>query len=251
MERVVARHRIKAFIVALAVALLAAGLVAGGAAAPAGAHVSPAPVVIIHSAGGLSPDGRSITMQVLASCPVRWTVVRAVVAVAQPQAAGEASFSFPCIGSLRGFTVVVPAATGTFVLGDAQATAFVTIQRGKTATTQASELVDVQPSVLVDLADTARLESGGGAAVIDVTVACPVGVTPEESYVNVAQGQTAQGTQTYFPICDGSPHVFTLRVQASQGVFQAGSGRALTFAVVSHEGFATAGVDDIPVQIVG
>lgn len=251
MERAVARHRMKALMVALAVALPAAGLVAGGAAAPARAHASPSPVVIIHSAGALAPDGRSITMQVLASCPVRWTVVRAVVAVSQPQAAGEASFSFPCISSLRGFTVVVPATTGTFVLGDAQATASVTIQRGKTQTTRVSELVDVQPSVLVDLADTARLERGGGAVVIDVTVACPVGVTPEESYVNVAQDQTAQGTRTYLPICDGLPHTFTLRVPATQGVFHEGSGRALTFAVVSHEGIATAGVDDIPVQIVG
>ena len=80
-----------------------------GAAAPADARPSPGPVVDIQSAGGLSPDGGSMVVQLLASCPERWAVVDAVVAVSQPRASGQASFTFPCIGSLRMFTVVVPA----------------------------------------------------------------------------------------------------------------------------------------------
>jgi hypothetical protein len=45
----------------------------------------------------------------------------------------------------------------------------------------------VQPAVVVELADTAQLESGGGAVTIAVTVACPVGVTALMSSVNVSQ----------------------------------------------------------------
>ena len=221
-----------------------------GAAAPADARPSPGPIVDIQSAGGLAPDGGSMVVQLLASCPERWAVVDAVVAVSQPRASGQASFTFPCIGSLRMFTVVVPATVGTFELGEALATAAVTITRGKTERTQDSQLVQVQPTVFVELAGTARLESGGGAVLIDITVACPVGATPQESYVNVSQGQTTSGNGRYVPICDGQQHRFSVRVQAFQGVYQAGNAQALTFANVEHTGILFAGVDESLVQIV-
>jgi hypothetical protein len=67
--------------------------------------------------------------------------------------------------------------------------------------------------------------------------------------VNVSQGQTS-GNGFYVPVCDGSRHTFTIRVQASQGVYQAGGAQALTFATVEHAGIATAGVDERPVEIV-
>jgi hypothetical protein len=104
-----------------------------------------------------------MTVQVLASCPERWTVVEALVVVSQPNASGQASFPLTCIGSLRMFTVVVPSGGGTFQLGEAQASASVVIKRGKTQRTQDSEVLVVQPNVIADLADTAQLESGGGA----------------------------------------------------------------------------------------
>lgn len=234
------------------VLVLALGIVVlgAGAVAPADARRSPGPVVDIQSAGRLAPDGGSMEVQLLASCPERWAVVDAVVAVSQPQASGQASFTFPCIGSLRMFTVVVPAVGGTFELGEAQATAAVTVARGKTEHTQDSELVLVQPTVLVDLAGTARLESGGGAVVMDITVACPVGATAQESYVNVSQGQTTSGRGTYVPSCDGQQHTFSVRAQALRGVYQAGNAHALTFANVEHAGMLFAGVDESPVQIV-
>lgn len=241
MAGTVARRHVPA--VALVIGLLIA-------AASAGARLSPGPVVDVQSAGGLAPDGSSITIQVLASCPERWTVVEAVVGVSQPQASGQASFPLTCIGSLRMFSVVVPSAGGTFELGEALATASVTIKRGRTERAQDSQLVQVQPTVFVDLAGTARLESGGGAVVIDVTVACPLGASGQQSYVNVSQGQTTTGNGTYVPICDGQDHVFSVRVQASQGVYQAGSAQALTFANVEHGGNGFSGVDESPVSIV-
>ncbi|MGH3103703.1 MAG: hypothetical protein ACRDN6_06370 [Gaiellaceae bacterium] len=221
----------------------------GAGGAPAEARQSPGPIVDIQSAAGLAPDGQSITVQLLASCPERWTVVEAVVAVSQPQASGQASFPLTCIGSLRPFTVIVPSAGGTFELGEAQANASVLIKRGRTERAQDAEVVDVQPTVFVDLADTARLESGGGAVLIDVTTACPVGANGQQSFVNVSQGQTS-GNGSYLPMCDGRRHTFTVRVQASQGVFQAGNAQALTFANIEHGGNGFSGVDESPIQIV-
>jgi hypothetical protein len=245
MEDTGGEHRVRLFILTLVI-----GLLCVGGAATADARVSPGPVVDIQSAGALAPDGGSIALQVLASCPERWTVAEAVVAVSQPQASGRASFPLTCTGSLKMFTVTVPAAVGTFQVGDAQATASVAIERGRTMRVQDAEVVQVQPSVFVDLAGTARLDDGGGAVVIDVSVACPVGAFGRDSYVNVSQGQTASGNGAYVPICDGHEHTFTVHVQASQGVFQTGSAQALTFATVEYGGTSFSGVDDSPIQIV-
>jgi hypothetical protein len=246
MKGAVARYRVRALTLGLAIGLLA---VAAAGPAEAG-RFTPGPTIDIQSAASLEPDGSVMGLQLLASCPERWTVVEAVVAVSQPQASGRASFTFPCIGSLRPFSVVVPASAGTFELGEALATASLTIQRGRTEQVHDSQVLDVQPSVFVDLADTATLESGGGAVLLDITVACPAGATGTQSYVNVSQGQATSGNGNYVPICDGQEHTFTVRVQASQGVYQPGAAQALTFANVEHEGTGTAGIDEGAVQIV-
>jgi hypothetical protein len=229
-------------------ALIVAVVLAFAAPAQAGQRQ---PFLDIHSAAGLAPDGRSVTVDLLASCPLRWTVAEAVVTFSQPQASGRASFTLSCIDQIRPITVTVPSSGGNFVLGEAQVTAVMVLQRGKTQRVEDSQVVDVQPRVDVDLADTARLESGGGAVTIDVTVACPVGATGlGSSYVNVTQGQVS-GAGNYLPVCDGRPHTFTVRAQAFRGAFLPGSARALTFADVEHEGTFFAGVDDSPVTIVG
>ena len=244
MERGTARHRVRALALTGVIVLLGAG-----GAAPAGARLAPGPMVDIKSSAGLAPDGQSMTVQALASCPERWTVVEALVTVSQPQASGQASFPLTCIGSPRMFTVVVPSTGGAFQLGGAQATASVLIKRGKTERAQDSEVLLVQPIVFVDLADSAQVESDGGAVAIAVTVACPVGANGQQSYVNVSQGQTT-GNGSYVPVCDGSRHTFTVRVQASQSVYQAGGAQALTFANVEHGGISVSGVDEQQVQIV-
>ncbi len=213
------------------------------AAAPA-ARVTAGPAVQIQGVAGLAPDGRSIGVQVLASCPERWTVVEAVVRVSQPGVSGQASFPLTCIGSMRLFGVTVPSSGGAFQLGSAQVTASVVIKRGKTARADDSQVLTVQPTVLVELAETARLESGGGAVVIDVAVACPAGTTGLESRLVVSQAGRVMGVGTYLPICDGSSHTFTVRVQASDGVYEAGIAQALTFADIEYAGEVFSGVDD-------
>lgn len=240
MERGMTRYWLRGVVLAAVIALVGVG-----AAAPADARrAASGPVVDLHSVGGLAPDGRSISVQVLASCPERWTVVEAVVAVSQPQASGQVSFPLSCIGSLRPFRVTVPSSGDAFDLSDAQATASVVIKRGKTASTQDAQTLTVEPLVAVELAETAQLESGGGAVVIAVTVACPVGTTGLRSGLNISQSGTTSGNGFYVPVCDGTPHTFSVRAEATRGVYQVGIAQALTFADVEHDGRVFSGVDD-------
>ena len=212
-------------------------------ATPASARPSPAPEADVQPVAGMAPDARSMTVQVLASCPERWTVVQAVVTVSQPGAFGESSFPLTCIDSLRSFWITVPAASGTFQLVDAQVSASVVVKRGKTAQANDSDVARVQPLVDVALAGTARLESGGGAVTIDVTVACPAGTSGVESRLVVSQGQ-AIGVGLYTPVCDGTPHTFTVRVETSESAYQAGfAAQALTFANIDHAGQIFYGID--------
>ena len=241
MKRGIARRRGRTFVLAGVLALLVAWT-----AAPAAARPSSGPTVDIGSSALLAPDGRSISLGVLASCPERWTVVEAVVRVSQPQGSGQASFPLTCIGSTRGFSVTVPATTGTFGLGEAQATASVVIMRGRTQRATDAQALQVDPGVLVELADSARLQSGGTAVVLDVTVACPAGTTGLLSSLNVSQAGRVSGGGTYTPICDGARHTFAVRVEASQGVgvYEAGIAQALTFANVAFGDQFFVGVDD-------
>jgi hypothetical protein len=245
MKRATARHWVRALALTGVIVLLGAV-----AAAPVGARPGQGPTVDIQSAAWLAPDGQSITVTVLASCPERWDVVEAVVLVSQSQASGQGSFPLTCIGSIRSFTVVVGSAGGRFGLDEpTQATASVVIKRGKAAQAQDSETLFVQPAVFVDIAQTAQLESSGGALTIAVTSACPVGANGRESRLGVSQGET-RGVGFYVPECDGFEHTFTVRVEASRGVYAAGTAQALTFADVEHGGMDFSGVDEQQVQIV-
>ena len=205
--------------------------------------------VDLASAAGLAPDGQSVQLSVLARCPERWTVVEASVAVSQADASGEASFPLTCTGLYRTFSVTVQSSDASFRLGQAEASAVVAVERGRTARVQDSQQVRVDPIVLVALADTALLEGAGEAVLIDVTVACPVGADGQQSSLVVSQGQTLGGG-SYVPVCDGQRHTFGVRAQASQALFQPGGAEALTFALVDVGGEAFYGVGDRLIKIV-
>jgi hypothetical protein len=237
MKRVSARHLVGAFALAGLVALTAPG-----AASPH--RLTPGPSVDIQQVASLAPDGRSLTVAVLASCPERWTVVEASVAVSQPQGSGRASFPLTCIGSVRGFSVPVSASTGVFDLSDAHVAARVVIQRGRTQQVQDEQAVDVQPGVVVELADSARIIDGGAAVVISVTVACPPPGVGLQSSLNVSQSGLVLGGGSYTPICDGSRHTFTVTARAIRGVYQPGIAQAVTFANLDYNGEAVYGIDE-------
>ena len=80
--------------------------------------------------------------------------------------------------------------------------------------------------------------------VLDVTVACPAGTTGEQSGLNVSQAGRVSANATYLPVCDGSRHTFTVRVEASRGLYVAGIAQALTFANIEFDGRSFSGVDD-------
>jgi hypothetical protein len=216
------------------------------AATPAGARFQEAPTVDIHAAAGLAPDGRTIGVTVLASCPERWTVVEATVRVSQPSGSGEASFPLTCIRSIRSFSIAVPATTGSFQLGEAQVSATVIVQRGKTARADDSELVSVDPTVLVELASSGLRVDDGQAVILDVTVACPAGTNGLQSSLVVSQSPVIIGSGTYTPTCDGSGHTFTVRVEkdADSNPYQPGIAQALTFANIEWRGDVFYGIDD-------
>jgi hypothetical protein len=221
-------------------------LLAVAAAAPAGARFQEAPTVDIHTTAGIAPDGRTIGVTVLASCPERWTVVEATVRVSQPSGSGEASFPLTCIKSIRSFSIAVPATTGSFQLGEAQVSATVIVQRGKTARADDWEVVSVDPTVLVELASSGLRVDDGQAVILDVTVAWPAGTNGLQSSLVVSQSPVIIGSGTYTPICDGSGHTFTVRVEknADSNPYQPGIAQALTFANIDWRGEVFYGIDD-------
>jgi hypothetical protein len=233
--------------------VLTIGLI-GAVALPASAARSRPPIVELGTAALLAPDGRSLSVEVIARCPERSTLVEASVTVSQPQASGRASFPLTCDDQLRPLRVTVESSGASFTLGQAQATATVTVKRGKQEQAQDSELLTVQPNAVVELATTALLQEGGAAVLIDLTVACPVGaIGLASSDVTVGQEQVggiAGGVATFLPICDGQRHLLTVRVPARQQLFQAGSALATTFAAVEAGGNAFLGVDQKTIQIV-
>jgi hypothetical protein len=145
---------------------------------------------------------------------------------------------------MRSFAVDVPSSAGAFALGSADVTASVVITRGKTVRADDSQVVTVDPTVLVELAESAQIVDGGAAVLLDVGVACPVGTTGRESGLVVSQAGRVMGTGRYTPICDGSRHTFSVRVEASQGLYEPEIAQALTFADVEYHGDVFSGVDD-------
>jgi hypothetical protein len=226
------------------VPVLLALLLAAVAALPVSARPPAPPAVDVQEVAGVAPDGRSVTVQLLASCAERSRVVEAVVTVAQPGATASASFSLTCIGPfLRPVTVVVPVSAGTFSVGSAEIGATLAVERGKVQRAADTATATVEPRVHVELDESAALGAGGASVTIGVTVACPVGTTGVPSRVGVFQAQ-AGGTGGYLPVCDGSAHRFTVVVAATQGTYTAGIAQALTFADIVWDGRSFSGVDD-------
>lgn len=231
-----------------------AGLVlAAGGALPADAG-PPFPErleVRVQAGAGLAPDGQSINVSVLARCPEKWTVQQALVTVAQPQASGSASFPLTCTGNFGlAFRVTVPAASGEFELGPAEVTAVVTIKRGRTEQVQDTRIVDVDPIILVDFGDRmALLRDGGRAVDVDVTVACPRQTTGLASKVFIFQG-LVRGVGGFVPVCDGQPHLFTVAVEASEGLFQAGNALVGPSVEIEFQGERFLFFSNEPIQLV-
>jgi hypothetical protein len=131
-----------------------------------------------------------------------------------------------------------------FETGDAQVSARVVFAHGRTKEARDSEVMRVGPIVTVTLADVGRLQNGGATAMIDVTVACPVGSTGQQSPVFVYPSQAF-----YLPACDGSSHTFSVRLDNTQGLWLPGPATVFAFAHVEEGGDRFTGWDRQTVQL--
>jgi lipoprotein-anchoring transpeptidase ErfK/SrfK len=218
------------------------GLFLAGGAQPADAAKPLDPAVYLQSAG-LTPDSQAVVVRLDVYCSQPQTVVDARVSVAQPQASGQATFSPRCI-QRDIVEVTVPSSAGVFETGEAQVNALVVFGHGGTKEARDAELMRVGPIVTVALADQGRLENGGATTVVDVTVACPVGSTGQQSPVFRYPSQAF-----YLPTCDGRPHTFAVRLDRTDGQWLPGPATVDAFAHVEQGGDRFTGWDRRVVQV--
>src|SRR6266540_3070367 len=218
------------------------GLLVAGGAQGASAHRTALSVEILSEQALLAPDGGSMTFDLSTVCDRTWTIVQASVSVTQPQASGTGSFTPNCGRIPYVVRVMVPALSGTFQTGSANATAVLVVRQGSTKQAQDSAALRVRPDVSV-------LE-GDGAVRIDVTVTCPMSAVGQGGSVRIYDGVVV-GTGTFGPTpCDTLPHTVSVRVASSEGPLRVGSAEALASASVSEGGDVFPGADLRTIQIV-
>jgi len=225
------------------------GLLVVGEMQAADANPNELALEVLSEQASLAPDGRSISLNLLTQCDSKATVLDARVSVTQPQASGEASFTPRCARIPYVVAVTVPSLDGSFQTGEAQVSAVLLVREGRTEEVRDSALVRVRPSVSVRLADEAVLDGGGEAVRIDVTVTCPVASNAQGGQVAIYQSQVV-GSGSFGPTaCDGLPHGLSVRVEASEGLFQVGSAAAEAFTAVEEGGDFFPGGDLRTIQI--
>jgi hypothetical protein len=127
------------------------GLVAGAVAflsvvptAPSDAAPKPQVSVEVADIATLGSDGQTVSIEVTASCARPWRVLEAFVTISQPQASGMGGIRLSCTGRAQTFAVTVTSFGLAFEPGDAQASAFVLIERrGETRQAQDSEVIQL------------------------------------------------------------------------------------------------------------
>ena len=223
-------------------------LVVGGAQGAA-AHRTALSVEIVSVQALVAADGGSMTFDLSTVCDRTWTIVEASVSVTQPQASGTGSFTPNCGRIPYVVRVTVPATSGRFQTGSANATAVLVVRQGSTKHAQDSGALRVRPEVSVLLADRAVLE-GDGAVRIDVTVTCPMSAVGQGGSVTIYDGVVA-GTGGFGPTpCDMLAHTVSVRVASSEGPLRVGSAQALASASVTEGGDVFPGGDFRTIQIV-
>ena len=224
------------------------GLVIASGAQPVLAHRTSLSVEILSVQASLAPNGGSMTFDLETVCDRTWTIVEASVTVSQPQASGTGSFTPNCGRIPYVVRATVPATSGAFQTGSAEATAVLVVQQGKTKRAQDSAFLRVRPEVSVVLGDQAVLEADG-AIRIDVTVTCPVSAASQGGVISVYDGRIA-GSGSFGPApCDTLPHTVSVRVVSSEGSFQPGSAEAFASASVTEGGDFFSGSDLRTIQI--
>ena len=240
----------------LAMVLLMAGTAAVGAkrppkpppspsASPSAPSGSPSVSIQIPGSGTLEPNRQYANVDVTVTCPIGWSLVRASLYVRQADPGGAGSFTVSCTGTPQ--VAHARVVNGNkWTLGDATATAFVTIRRnGQELTASSTRTIRLVPGVTARIADQGQLTgSTGGGVAIAVAVACPSGATGQQSSVTVSQDGTALGSAFLTPTCDGTTRTHVAQIAASQGTFHTGSAGATASVAVTFNGDAFSGADN-------
>jgi hypothetical protein len=90
-----------------------------------------------------------------------------------------------------------------------------------------------QEAPVVEIAPTARLLQGGRAVAVQVTVTCEAGAEVLEAFLYVNQDGNQGQFASFQPICDGSPHTFTVRAQAAGFRYHVGEAQVSAFVLLS------------------
>jgi hypothetical protein len=90
-----------------------------------------------------------------------------------------------------------------------------------------------QETLVVEIAPTARLIQGGKAVVVQVTVTCPAGAEVLEAFLYVTQDGNQSQFASFQPICDDTPHTFTVRAQAVGFRFHVGEAQVSAFVLLA------------------
>ena len=105
-----------------------------------------------------------------------------------------------------------------------------------------------QETLVVEIAPTARLLQGGKAVAVQVTVTCPTGAEVLEAFLYVNQDGTQGQFASFQPICDDSPHTFTVRAQPQLGFrYHVGQAQVSAFVLLSS-GASTSPSQTVTVQ---
>jgi hypothetical protein len=90
-----------------------------------------------------------------------------------------------------------------------------------------------QENLTVEIAPTARLLQGGKAVAVQVTVTCPTGAEVLEAFLYVNQDGNQGQFASFQPICDDTPHTFTVRAQAGSFRYHVGEAQVSGYVLLT------------------
>ena len=90
-----------------------------------------------------------------------------------------------------------------------------------------------QETLTIEIAPTARLLQGGKAVAVQVTVTCPTGAGVLEAFLYVNQDGNQGQFASFQPICDDTPHTFTVRAQANGFRYHVGEATVSGYVLLS------------------
>ena len=104
-----------------------------------------------------------------------------------------------------------------------------------------------QETLTIEIAPTARLLQGGKAVAVQVTVTCPTGAEVVEAFLYVNQDGNQGQFASFQPICDDTPHTFTVRAQANGFRYHVGEATVSGYVLLSS-GASTSPSQTVTVQ---